>query len=70
MPAVCELCGKRVITGRRVARTGTRGWVKRRSKRVFKPNLRRVRVMVDGKMKRMKLCAKCLKSRRVTWEED
>jgi len=67
---VCDLCGKGIISGRKVARTGTRGWVKRRSKRTFKPNLRQVKVMVNGKMKRMRICAKCLKSKKVEWEEE
>ncbi len=69
MAAVCELCGKGSHFGNRVARTGTRGWVKRRSKRKFKPNLRKVRVEVDGEVKRMKICTKCLKSRKVEWQE-
>lgn len=70
MSAICELCGKGTTTGRRVSRTGTRGWVKRRSKRAFKPNLKRVKVMVDGEMKRMRICAKCLKSKKIAWEEE
>ena len=68
MSAVCELCGKATMFGRSVSRTGTMGWVKRRTKRMFRPNLRRVRVMVDGETKRMRICAKCLKSRKVKWE--
>jgi len=70
MSAVCEICGKGALFGNNVARTGTRGWVKRRSKRKFKPNLRKVRVEVNGEVKRMKICAKCLKSHKVSWEES
>ena len=32
---------------------------KRRTRRIFKPNLHVVRVNVDGIMRRMKLCIKC-----------
>ena len=37
-----------------------------RTKRVFKPNLRRVRALVNGSPKRMRVCTKCIKSGRVT----
>lgn len=70
MAAVCELCGKGSMFGNQVSRTGTRGWVKNRSKKQFKPNLRKVRVEVDGEVKRMKICTQCLKSRKVGWEES
>ncbi|MFW6143687.1 MAG: 50S ribosomal protein L28 [Patescibacteria group bacterium] len=69
MSAVCELCGKGAQFGNTLSRTGTRGYLKKRSKRKFSPNLRKVRVMVDGEIKRMKVCAKCLKSRKISWEE-
>lgn len=69
MSAICELCGKGPITGNHISRTGTRGWVKKRSKKVFKPNLRRVKVLVDGRVQRMRICAQCLKSHKVAWEK-
>ncbi len=34
---------------------------KRRTRRIFKPNLHTSRVEVNGLMKRMKLCAKCMR---------
>jgi len=34
---------------------------KRRTRRIFKPNLHVVRVEVGGVTKRMKLCSKCLR---------
>jgi large subunit ribosomal protein L28 len=33
-----------------------------KKKRRFNPNLRRVRVEVDGTPKRMRVCSKCIKS--------
>lgn len=37
-----------------------------RSFRKFKPNLQKVRAVVDGKVTRVRLCTKCLKAGRVT----
>ena len=34
---------------------------KRRTRRIFKPNLHTSRIEVNGIMKRMKLCAKCMR---------
>jgi len=36
-----------------------------RTKRVFNPNLQRVRALVDGKIKRIRVCTKCLKAGKV-----
>jgi len=36
-----------------------------RTKRVFNPNLQRVRALVDGQVKRIRVCAKCLKAGKV-----
>lgn len=38
-------------------------WKKRAPKtaKLFRPNLQRVKIMLDGKEKRVKLCMKCLK---------
>jgi large subunit ribosomal protein L28 len=63
MARVCELCGKGAMKGNAVARTGTRGYVKGRSLRNFKPNLRKVKVEIGGRPKTMRICAQCLKSR-------
>ncbi|MBU0708165.1 hypothetical protein KJ596_00220 [Patescibacteria group bacterium] len=57
----CDLCGKKPITGGRERRTGTRGFLKKRVKRVFRPNLRRVTVTVNGEKEKMRICTKCLK---------
>lgn len=55
----CELCGKGIQYGHNVSHS------KRRTRRVFKPNLHRVRILVEGQMKRMRLCTKCLRSTKV-----
>lgn len=55
----CQLCGKGTQHGHNVSHS------KRRTKRLFKPNLHRVRVMVGGQMKKIYLCTKCLRLTKV-----
>lgn len=62
----CYHCGKTAMKGR--SHTHHRGvaggrWKKRAQKtlRVFKPNLQRVKIELDGKETRVKLCSKCMK---------
>lgn len=59
MAQVCEICGKGSISGHKVSRS------KNRSKRRWYPNLHKVRVEVDGTVKTMKICTRCLKSDKV-----
>jgi large subunit ribosomal protein L28 len=56
MAAVCDLCGKR----RNVANNVSHSHIK--SKTVQKPNLHRVRAVVDGTSKRLRVCSRCLRS--------
>ncbi|MEK7573505.1 MAG: 50S ribosomal protein L28 [Patescibacteria group bacterium] len=51
----CQNCGKGIMYGHNVSHS------KRRTKRIFKPNLHTARISVGGIMKRMKLCAKCMR---------
>ena len=51
----CANCGKGVMYGHEVSHA------KNRTKRLFKPNLHPARVMVDGIMRRVRLCTKCLR---------
>lgn len=51
----CEICGKGRQVGHRVSHS------KRRTRRIFKPNLQWGRVLVGGVRKRMRLCTKCLR---------
>lgn len=55
----CQLCGKGVQYGHNVSHS------KRRTRRIFKPNLHRARVLVGRSMKKMLLCTKCLRSTKV-----
>jgi len=72
MARVCEICGKGSISGRSYSR---RGLAKRKNgagikitgitKRLFAPNLIKKRIIIDGKVKNVKLCTSCLKSGKV-----
>jgi large subunit ribosomal protein L28 len=58
--AVCQICGKKTVFGNTVAHSATT------ERRTWKPNLRRVRVVLeDGSTKRIYVCAKCLKAGKV-----
>ena len=72
MSRVCEVCGKGSNNGNRVRRRGKakkKGGVGRNvtnvSQNTQKPNLVKVKAMVDGSPKRIKVCTDCLKSGRV-----
>lgn len=54
--AKCEICGKGVVFGQNVSHSN------RKTNRTWKPNVRRVKVMVNGTSKTMHLCARCLRS--------
>ncbi len=54
--AKCEICGKGPRVGHNVSRS------KHATKRQFKPNIQRVRLMVDGKQRRMYVCTRCLRT--------
>ncbi|MEA4911307.1 MAG: 50S ribosomal protein L28 [Oscillospiraceae bacterium] len=57
--AKCEICGKGVAFGIKVSHSH------RRSNRTFKPNVRRVKAMVDGTPKHIYACTRCLRSSKV-----
>lgn len=69
MSRVCHFTGKRTRFGRSIARRGKAkylGGVGRKttgiSKRSFKPNIQRVRALVDGKVVRIKVSAKAIRN--------
>lgn len=51
----CFNCGKGIQYGHNVSHS------KRRTKRVFKPNLHEARILVGGNRKKVRLCTKCLR---------
>ena len=59
MAYACEVCGKTFQTGFNVSHSH------HKTKKRFMPNLRRVKIVVDGRPVRMRICAQCLKSTKV-----
>ena len=58
--AKCEYCGKSVSFGIRVSHSH------RRSNRTWKPNIMRVKAVVNGTPKRVNVGSRCLRSGKVT----
>ena len=50
------------VTGRRTTSGNNRSHAMNKTKRTYKPNLQKVRILVDGKPKRVYVSAKALKS--------
>ncbi len=72
MSRVCTICGKRTQAGRSLK---YRGIAKKKggiglkitgiTKRTFKPNLQKIRIISGGTVKRVLVCAKCLKAGKI-----
>jgi len=56
MSKVCDVCGRGPVIG------GSVSHAHNVSKRVFKPNLRSIKLEIDGVDKRGKICMRCLKA--------
>ena len=57
--AKCSVCGKGVVFGRMVSHSN------RKVNRMFKPNIRRVKAVVNGTPKTVYVCSRCLRSGKV-----
>ena len=62
--AKCEICEKSVSFGNKLSIT--RSHISKRSTRTWKPNLRKVKAIINGEPKRISVCTKCLRSGKVT----
>ncbi len=59
MSKVCEICGKGPVTGNSVSHSHKK--VRRR----WLPNLQRIRVVIHGTVKRIQVCASCIRSDKI-----
>jgi len=59
MARACELCGKQRSSGHTVSHANNK------SKRVWRPNLQRVRARVGGAARRLLICTRCLRTGKV-----
>jgi large subunit ribosomal protein L28 len=60
MAKICEVCGKKPVVGRTVSHAHN---VRPRR---FEPNLQVVRALIDGGVRRIRVCTRCLRSNKVT----
>ena len=59
MAKMCEVCGKTPVFGIRVSHAhnvSSRRWM---------PNLQRVRAVIEGRVKRIQVCTRCIRSGKV-----
>ena len=60
MARTCDICGKGTTFGSNISHAHNV------TKRSWKPNLQRVRALVEGSVKRITVCTRCLRSGKVT----
>jgi large subunit ribosomal protein L28 len=56
----CDLCNKRHMSGNHVSHSNIK------TRRRQKANIHKVRALVEGRVVRLKVCTRCLRSGRVT----
>ncbi|MFO7598185.1 MAG: 50S ribosomal protein L28 [Candidatus Desulfacyla sp.] len=59
MSRICEICGKRPVTGYSVSHAHNK------TKKRWLPNLQSVRCVVNGQPAKIKACTSCIRSGRV-----
>jgi len=59
MAMVCEICGKKPMFGHNVSHANNV------TNRRFNPNLQTVRAVVNGRVKRVKTCTRCIRSGKI-----
>jgi len=59
MSRVCEICGKTPVSGNAISHSA------RHTRRVRAPNIQRIRAVVDGRRRRIRVCTRCIKAGRV-----
>ncbi|MDH4100971.1 MAG: 50S ribosomal protein L28 [Nitrospirota bacterium] len=56
MSRICEVCGKGRQVGNKVSHANNK------TKKVFQPNLQNVRAVVNGAVRSVKVCTRCIRS--------
>ena len=54
--AKCEICGKTKRAGFNVSHSNVH------TKRVFRPNIQRTKILVNGTLRRINACTRCLRT--------
>ncbi|HET8524597.1 MAG TPA: 50S ribosomal protein L28 [Thermomicrobiales bacterium] len=56
MATKCEICGKTKSFGHNVS------FSKRRTNRDFKPNVQQKRIVINGRLQRVNICTRCIRT--------
>ncbi len=56
MPRECAICGKGQLVGRNISHANNK------TRKVSKPNLQRVHVDINGSVKRVQVCTRCIRT--------
>lgn len=59
MAKQCEICGKGTVHGRKVSHAHNV------TNRTWEPNLRSIKALIAGTVKRVRVCARCIRSGKV-----
>ena len=59
MAKTCEICGKAPVVGRKISHAHNV------SARRFEPNLQRVKALINGATRRIRVCTRCIRSNKV-----
>ncbi len=59
MAKKCEFCGKSTVTGRQISHAHNV------TSRTFEPNLRTMKAWIDGRVKTVRVCARCVRSGKI-----
>ena len=69
----CDICGKGPMAGRTYTRKGKAKreggvgrHIARKNKRRFMPNLQSIRALINGAVKRILVCTRCIKKGKIT----
>ena len=54
--AMCDICGKTKSSGNNVS------FSHKKTKRVFRPNIQRTRILVNGTFKQVNACTRCIRT--------
>lgn len=54
--AKCEICGKKPLSGNNVS------FSQRHTKRQWKPNVQKTTLLKDGRLQKVKICSRCLRT--------
>jgi large subunit ribosomal protein L28 len=65
MAGKCDICGKCTVFGRNIRHRHAGRWERKapRTNRVFRPNVHKQTIYVEGEPLRLNVCTRCLRTR-------